>query len=373
MKPKVTVIFPYRNRDAERVERSLGSLCSQEAVKKMEIIFVDFGSDDVHQEKIKNLLKKFSQVNYVYNHTQGMPWSRSHALNTGIKLASSDFVFTADVDMIFDAEFGSCLLKLTEQDDAVFFSVGYLPKKFRFGKAIQPPLYRKSESFALGLALINRNALLALRGYDEFYCFWGLEDNDIHARLQATGYRCRFFESEVLLYHQWHPAANTSMPDGWRTCMGEYFEAMKSVPVRNQSHEWGKIFTLRERTAWNALNRNITDSTPLACRKVFFEWQLINKLENTASGETVSGIFTDTFSEKYLRAKPGKIAGLLNSLTGFLRLQVNVSTTYSGLFMTAEQAYNSFFYFVHFNRKQISDYAFRIHKNNQLEYAFTKF
>lgn len=371
MKPLLSVIYPYRNRDAERVERSLSSLYRMESSHRFEIILVDYGSDVHMQEKIKSLLVKFPSVTYVFNHTSGMPWSRSHALNSGIRLASSDYIFTADVDMIFDTAFSAAVQQLMLTEDAVFFSVGYLPDKFDYSKTINEKDYQKSESYALGLALIKKKSLEQIGGYDEFYCFWGMEDNDIHHRLNKAGNKCSYFESGVLLYHQWHPPANADLPEGWRTCMGEYFEAMKTEMVRNKNHEWGKIFKTEDRKAWNALTNKASKADNLSCRKGFFEWQLKTKLDEAASGQTIIGSFTDTFSEKYLTAKPGKLAAALKNVFNTLHIPINVNTAYTDQFMTPLQARDAFFYFAHFNRHVIADYAFHINEDGRLEYAFT--
>ncbi len=372
MKPLLSVIYPYRNREAERVERSLISLCNQKLSEQFEIILVDYGSDEIMQSQITLLAKKFPSVKYVFNNTQGMPWSRSHALNTGIKLATADYVFTADVDMIFAENFSIVSERLIRSDKTVFFSVGYLSENFDFKKPIEKKDFIKSESYALGLALIEKKALEKIGGYDEFYCFWGVEDNDIHQRLQASGCPCNYFESTVLLYHQWHPPANADLPIGWRTCMGEYFEANKFDVVRNKNLEWGKILTSKERTAWNALSKNNPEVNTISSRKIFFEWQLKNKLQEASSGQTITGEFTDVFSEKYLNAKPGRIAAWLKKTFNLFRLPLEVSTAYNDQFMTSSQARDSFFYFAHFNRHQISDYAFRSKENGRLEFAFTK-
>lgn len=372
MKPKLSIIYPYRNRDTERVERSLNSLFRQQCSAWSEIILIDYGSNEACQLQMQSLLKKFPAVRYIYNHTQGMPWSRSHALNTGIKLAEAEYVFTADADMIFDSRFSTVMEKLIGSNDAFFFLVGYLPEKFNFTKPITQKDYQKSRSYALGLALISKNALIKIGGYDEFYCFWGVEDNDIYSRLLSSGYSCRYYETDVLLYHQWHAPANADLPEGWRTCMGEYFAAMKAEPVRNKKREWGKLFTLQERTAWMALHQTRSSADEIVCRKKYFEWLLIRKLADALCGQTITGKFVDAFSEKYIRARPGQLATVLKKTFDVLRIPIDVRTAYTDQFMTAEQARDSFFYFTLFNSQQLADYAFRFNEIGQFEYAFTK-
>src|SRR5438552_2538149 len=105
----LTIVFIYRNRDLQRAKRSLDSL-SRQTSKEFNVIFIDYGSEEPFKSGVQKIITEYSFCNYVYSDSRGMPWNRSHALNTGIRLAKTGFVFTADIDMIFETKFVETLL-----------------------------------------------------------------------------------------------------------------------------------------------------------------------------------------------------------------------------------------------------------------------
>jgi len=52
--------------------------------------------------------------------------------------------------------------------------------------------------------------LKAINGFDEFFHFWGAEDEDVHSRLLLNGLELLFYDSGVLLLHQWHQSYRKS-------------------------------------------------------------------------------------------------------------------------------------------------------------------
>jgi hypothetical protein len=61
-----------------------------------------------------------------------------------------------------------------------------------------------------GTTLFATHQLKELNGYDEFYHGWGAEDTDIHLRLVNSGQKLIFYDTEVVVKHQWHPKAYRS-------------------------------------------------------------------------------------------------------------------------------------------------------------------
>ena len=84
----ITIIYPYRNREAERVKRSLNSL-AQQINKEFKVVFVDYGSKKDIAVKIKDLVEKYAFCSYYYLHTELQPWNKSKALNYGISMVHS--------------------------------------------------------------------------------------------------------------------------------------------------------------------------------------------------------------------------------------------------------------------------------------------
>lgn len=69
-------------------------------------------------------------------------------------------------------------------------------KSFDEGKIITPQMSWSPYGFLLA----NRNAFLSIGGYDERRQRWGGDDDDVYARLEASGRR-RFNDPRFLVYH----------------------------------------------------------------------------------------------------------------------------------------------------------------------------
>lgn len=203
----ISIIYPYRNRNISRIKKSLDSLAEQ-SFKRFKVYLVDYGSAESYASKTKDLCKSYDFVTYDYCNTQYQPWNKSRALNSVIKNLTSDFCFVADVDMIFHPDFIKNALKLQQPETTVYFQVGFLsPDEVVEGKKYNEfTNYRKSTSGATGLSMFSVKVLQELRGFDEFYHFWGAEDTDIHIRIKNAGYPVKFYDDNVLLLHQWHPS-----------------------------------------------------------------------------------------------------------------------------------------------------------------------
>lgn len=203
----ITVIYPFRNRDLQRVRNSLDSLVAQSDFG-FKVIFVNYGSTEIVSVGLENLLADYSFVEYVKHPTQHQLWSKSIALNSVIKKLKGGYCFVADVDLIFSPDFMSVAKQIEQAQQLVYFQVGFLDKT-ESKKNVAFSDYRmhfKSESGATGLSLLSVDALQKVGGFDEFFHFWGAEDTDLHNRLTMAGYDIKFYDKEVLLLHQWHPS-----------------------------------------------------------------------------------------------------------------------------------------------------------------------
>lgn len=201
----LTIIYPYRNRDLQRLKNSFESLAKQ-TFKNFEVQFVDYGSDKEMAVGVKNLCEDYSFIKYTLHYTCYQPWNKSRALNSVIKTLETQYCFVADVDIIFHPRFVEKALNLISPLKSIFFQVGFLdkdekPEKREFQSFKK---YRKSTEGATGLALFPVNRLKEIRGFDEFFHFWGSEDTDVLERLRNAGDKIEFFNREILLLHQWH-------------------------------------------------------------------------------------------------------------------------------------------------------------------------
>lgn len=203
----ITILYTYRDKDLTRIKNSLLSLQKQ-TMQSFDVLFIDYGSTNFYREAISELLKQFPKISYHYSYVEKQPWSRAKAINIGIKLLKTPYVFVADIDMVFKQDFIEKLLIHVKPNQSTYFKVGFLDKQVTdFSIEFESiPVAFESEIGAQGLSLFAVQALNEINGFDEFYHFWGAEDADIHIRLQNAGYEVFFYKSEILMLHQWHPS-----------------------------------------------------------------------------------------------------------------------------------------------------------------------
>ncbi len=197
---KITFIYCFRDRDLIRVKLSLDSLSNQNE-KSFKVIFVDYGSKTEIADAVKKLVSEYSFAQYVYADTRGMLWNRSHALNIAIRLCKTQYVFTSDIDMIYKPGFVGLLNSLSEPGKAIFFSAAFLPEGKLPGDEKQDYSYPASDDKSLGLGMIPVEVLVSMNGYDEMFCIYGKEDNDIGLRLRLAGIEVVFVSQIHLAFY----------------------------------------------------------------------------------------------------------------------------------------------------------------------------
>ena len=207
----ITILYPFRNRELFRVKNSLNSLAIQSNLN-FKVLFVDYGSSPKIATEVKNLLNEYDFVDYLYSYHIEQPWSRSKAINIGLKNVKTDFVFIADIDLLFHKDFVALLQELKNPTKSIYFQVGYLADidNKEFKPFDDYNIISKSIPEGQGLSLFSMDALRAVNGFDEFFHFWGAEDEDIHSRLRNFGLSTVFFDTKIYLLHQWHPVFNES-------------------------------------------------------------------------------------------------------------------------------------------------------------------
>lgn len=218
-----------------------------------EIILVDDGSSDNTALVVQQYLEVLN-IKYIKQNNLG----RSHARNTGIKLACADIIIFCDDDVIVSKNFIACHLDCNQknQNTAVHGKIYNLPylrffanpstgefyphidssksnisflKKFllqlidietldKLNKQKKISLFEKQIKeiftndyqqlkflgFTGGNVSINRGALLKAGGFDEnFDKIWGAEDLELGYRLQKSGVNF-IYSDEAINYHIVH-------------------------------------------------------------------------------------------------------------------------------------------------------------------------
>lgn len=201
----VSIIYSNRNRDVKRIKASLESL-QRQSVADFEVIFVDYGSDLTLTGEYKELLSVFSFVKFFPLEVSQLLWNKSRALNFGIKRATFPYIFIADVDLIFHPASVDLFHKLANPEKFFLFKLGYLGQKeskklnrdYRF-EELKPERFGQVN----GMILADKEALVGINGLDEFFHFYGAEDEDLFARLENAGYK-RILADPEYFYHNWH-------------------------------------------------------------------------------------------------------------------------------------------------------------------------
>ena len=201
----ITLIYPFRNREIDRIKRSLESLVTQ-TNSDFNVIFIDYGSKIETSDAVQNLLKNFNFVSYEYLYTEYQPWNKSKAVNYALKKINTDYFFVSDVDMIYSQDFIEIAHKIKDLSKVTYFQVGFL-SEFESNKNIlfnECKINFFSDEGATGMSIFPTKVVKRVNGFDEFFHFWGSEDTDLHNRLKILGISIVFYSEKTLMLHQWH-------------------------------------------------------------------------------------------------------------------------------------------------------------------------
>lgn len=213
----ITLVLTYRNRDLRIVKKCLDSL-NEQSLRLFHVVLVDYGSEAGFANPLKELVKGYNFLQLLSYPVDGQLWNKSRAINIALQQCNSPYFFVADIDMFFRKDFIAQLSQLKSPDEVIYFKVGFLSKEESAKECVFEAYKVKhySTEEATGMTLYPTALLKSINGYDEFYHGWGAEDTDVHIRFINSGFKVRFYESEVLMLHQWHPKAyrtkNSSAP-----------------------------------------------------------------------------------------------------------------------------------------------------------------
>lgn len=205
MKALLTIIYAYRNRDIARVKLTLETLKKQ-TNKSFKVIFVDYGSEVPFAKRVEATVNEFDFVAYWYVGHPGLLWNKSKALNFGIKEAQCEFIILADVDVLFTEDFVETAIKLAKPKSFSLFKIGYLSKKVTEEQQNRLNLNTIKTTHigdTFGIGLFPKSTLDNVGGLDEFFHFYGSEDEDLNYRVLLSGTTPNNSD-KLLLYHQWH-------------------------------------------------------------------------------------------------------------------------------------------------------------------------
>jgi glycosyltransferase involved in cell wall biosynthesis len=248
----LSIVFGFRDRDVQRVERCLASL-AQQTFTDFEVLFVDYGSQPQTARAVQKVVEQHAFARYIYTETRGYAWNRSHALNIGGKLASGEYLMTTDVDMIYVPDMLDVFMEHAADNLELHIIPFLLPETFSDWGNVNA--YRGKFEYGpvnmLGACqMIATRVFREMRGYDEYYRYYGVEDRDINVRLRLLGIEEKRLNDKSAMFHQWHPTVTyenrSVMPDTVWSRMQIHYQVHINDIVRNDA-SWGQLHTRADR------------------------------------------------------------------------------------------------------------------------------
>jgi glycosyltransferase involved in cell wall biosynthesis len=251
----LTIVVAFRNRDTERIMRCLDSLAAQ-TYEDFELLFVDYGSFSNIASSARKVVGQYPFARYLYSDARGWPWNRSRALNIGGKRARGAYVVTTDVDMVFEKDFMAVVARHARKDRVLHCQPYFLPKDYdQWDNLSQHTrgLQQATKDAFGGFMCVATEVFHEIRGFDEYYRFWGREDRDIFYRLSGLGLEVVWLPDLALMFHQWHREFNFHtpgfMPDNVWGDMCQHIYEKRNCAVRNPG-AWGVIHPTEARKAF---------------------------------------------------------------------------------------------------------------------------
>lgn len=216
--PRLSIVIPTRDRSA-KLAITLDHLAVQTLVEGWEVIVVANNSSDDTVAAVRTRACQFPvPLSVIEETTPGATAAR----NAGARLAGGEDLLFLDDDILVPPD---CLARLVQDRNAHprawILGQGFALPEHRatpfgqFREASMPPVpveqpIEEVAWFASGIALVPRDAFLALGGYAEDYTRPALEDADLAIRAVEAGHVLLFDPGVTFLHNDW---AGTSIRD----------------------------------------------------------------------------------------------------------------------------------------------------------------
>ncbi|MDR5589711.1 glycosyltransferase family 2 protein [Christiangramia sp. SM2212] len=268
----LSIIFAYRNREISRIKAAMDSLKDQNNMG-FEVIFVNYGSKPEISRDLEKLLAGYSFIKYYYLEVAQQLWNKSRALNFGIKKTDSPYIFIADVDIIFSPDSIDIFHKQASLDHFTLFTMGYLGKKDSIQisskldfKNLNPERYGKVN----GMILTSKKSFWEVKGYDEFFHFYGAEDVDLISRLENAGYKSNML-TDAYFYHIWHESYQKT-DDNVLSVVPRLTNALRINQQHYFYHQREKITIPEKQDSWGeVIDKSLSNLLKTPSKKILLE------------------------------------------------------------------------------------------------------
>ena len=245
----LSIVIDVRDR-REALLRGLETLlCQSASPDAYEIVIVDYGGTD----GLEAVLPDDPRIRHIYSHHRDI-YSHGRARNIGIRAARGQAVTCVDADLLFPPHLVEALLALHGTDD----SLAVYADVFRLDSETQELLVSGQRSPTEGLRWLrdharnhfrqapcgglqsaSRWAWESIRGYDEDYVGYGMEDVDLADRFRAVGLHT-VFHPEVYVVHQHHGHPNQYRTRAIDRRNHTLYARRRGQAIRNQGEAWGR-------------------------------------------------------------------------------------------------------------------------------------
>ncbi|PMD04964.1 glycosyltransferase family 2 protein [Brevibacterium paucivorans] len=212
---KLSVVICYKDWGLTRLEAAVQHLRRSLEGISSEILISDYGSTESPASPSR-FAKLGAEV--IYTETDGV-WSRSRALNAGLKNAVGEIFVATDADMVFTPEFFNILVRTfeTRQDIFVISQCRDLPMGITHEELSNPQLDWAEVSAQSklrprwgmgGMIAATRSAVRSIGGLDGRMEIYGGEDIDFAKRLRRSGKKLVWLDDpDAQMFHVWHPSS----------------------------------------------------------------------------------------------------------------------------------------------------------------------
>lgn len=255
---KLTVVVGFKDRDTSRVKRWSESL-AQQSFTDFNVKFVDYGSQRALQAEVRDMLRAYDFCEYIYTETRGYFWNRSQALNIGARRAEGEYIATTDIDMIYERNFLEVVATHADPQKDLHAFHYFLPRRFRDWDNItdyRDRLPNAGEGALGAFMCISRAVYQETGGFDEYYRYWGTEDQDLQERLSLLNIHLFNLNPYTAMYHQWHRRADywaPHFPDGAFGRMRTHLIRQRGIVPRN-GENWGRVLTAEDRPVFQFMD-----------------------------------------------------------------------------------------------------------------------